>query len=173
MGGLLSVTFDDIYMIKSLFFIVVMLMTSIIEEKKFKHDELFEKLDNYHPNIKLTIEVSLAKPLDTSLHLNKGIYDFKVYRKTTNQSTHRPSKIPKRYQRNMILGDLHRSNRISSSFSEEIKFISHKYEKADYPKRFINSVIRQIQDKSNHRNIDYFDDYIIPSNFFDIPKYFI
>ena len=43
----------------------------------------------------------------------------------------------------MILGDLHRSNRISSNFSEEIRFTSHKYEKADNPKRFINSVIRQ------------------------------
>ena len=31
----------------------------------------------------------------------------------------------------MILGDLHRSNHISSNFSEEIKFISHKDEKAD------------------------------------------
>ena len=47
----------------------------------------------------------------------------------------------------MILGDLHRSNRISSNFSEEIKFISHKYQKANYLKRFINSVIRQFQDK--------------------------
>ena len=43
----------------------------------------------------------------------------------------------------MILGDLHRSNRISSNFSEEIRFISHKYEKADNPKCFINSAIRQ------------------------------
>ena len=42
----------------------------------------------------------------------------------------------------MILGNLHRSNRISLNFSEEIRFISHKYEKADYPKRLINSVIR-------------------------------
>ena len=43
----------------------------------------------------------------------------------------------------MILGDLHWSNCISSSFSEKIKFISHKYEEADDSKRFINSVIRQ------------------------------
>ena len=63
----------------------------------------------------------------------------------------------------MILRDLHRPNRISSSFSEEIKFISHKYEKADYPKRFINSVIRQFQDRSNQSHIDDFDDYIISS----------
>ena len=63
----------------------------------------------------------------------------------------------------MILRDLHRPNRISSSFSEEIKFISHKYEKADYSKRFINSVIRQFQDRSNQSHIDDFDDYIISS----------
>ena len=69
----------------------------------------------------------------------------------------------------MILGGLHRSNRISSNFSQKIKFISHKHEKADYPKRFINSVIRQFQDRSNQSNIDDFDDYIITPNFFDIP----
>ena len=70
----------------------------------------------------------------------------------------------------MILGDLHQCKRISSNFSEEIRFISHKYEKAGYPKRFINSLIRQFQDRSNQSNIDDFDDYIIPPNFFDIPK---
>ena len=42
-----------------------------------------------------------------------------------------------------------------------------------YPKRFINSVIRQFQDRSNQRNIDDFDDYIILPNFIDIPKSFI
>ena len=49
----------------------------------------------------------------------------------------------------MILGDLHRFNRIASSFSEEIKFISCKSEKAKYPKRFIFSVIKRFQDRSN------------------------
>ena len=52
-------------------------------KKKFKYDELFEKLNNYHPKIKLTFEVSPTKFLDTSLHLNNGIYNFKVCRKTT------------------------------------------------------------------------------------------
>ena len=28
-----------------------------IRKRKFKHDELFEKLNNYHPKIKLTFEV--------------------------------------------------------------------------------------------------------------------
>ena len=134
---------------------------------------MFEKLNNYHPKIKLTIEVSPTKFLDTIFCLNNSIYDFKVYMKTTKQRTHWSSKTPKRYKRNMILGDLHRSNQISSNFSEEIKFISHIYEKAVYFKRFINRVIRQFQDRSNQRNIDDFNDYIIPPNFFDIPKSFI
>ena len=73
----------------------------------------------------------------------------------------------------MILGDLRQSNRICSDFSEIRKCISHKYEKADYPKHFINSVITQFQDRSNQSNIDDFDDHIIPLNSFDIPKSFI
>ena len=44
----------------------------------FKHDELFEKLNNYHPRIELTIEKGPTKFLDISLHLNNGIYNFKV-----------------------------------------------------------------------------------------------
>ena len=34
-------------------------------------------------------------------------------------------------------------------------------------------VIKQFQDQSNQLNIGDFDDYIIPANFFDIPKSFI
>ena len=38
--------------------IAVILMTFTVAEKKFKHDELFEKLSNYYPKIKLTVGVS-------------------------------------------------------------------------------------------------------------------
>ena len=73
----------------------------------------------------------------------------------------------------MILGYLHRSRYKSSNFTEEIKFIPKTIEKTHYPKHFIYSVARQIQDKSNQCNLVDFDDYIVPSNFFDIPKPFI
>ena len=182
MGGPLSVTFSDIFMIKMESEIVIpnkpLFYRRFVDDiynrrKKFQWDELFEKLNSYHPKIKLTIEVSPKKFLNTSLDLSNGIYNFKVHRKTTKQPTHWSSKIPKRYKRNMILGDLHRSLRISSDFNEEIKLISHKYDRADYPKSFVNSVIRQFQEKPNQHNIDDFDEYIIPPNFFDIPKPFI
>ena len=133
---------------------------------------LFQKLNNYQPKFKRTIEVSATKFWGTSFYLNNCIYHFNVHRKTTKQPTHWLSKIPKRCKFRMIWGDWHRSKRISSDFSEEIKFVSRKYEKADYPKRFSNSVTKQFQDKSNQRNIGNFDDYIIPPNFFDIPKSF-
>ena len=58
-------------------------------------------------------------------------------------------------------------------FSEEIRFISYKYEKDDYPKSFINSVIGQFQDSSNQSNINDFDDYITLPIFFNISKSFI
>ena len=87
---------------------------------------MLEKLNNYQAKLKLTIKFSLTKSLDTGLILNNGIYNFKYYRKTRKQHTHWPSNILKRYKCNIILGDLHRSNRISSNFSGKIKFISQK-----------------------------------------------
>ena len=116
MGSPLSVTFSKIYMIKMASEIAIpqkpLFYHRYVDDiysrrKKFKHDELFEKLNNYHPKIKLTIEFSPTRFLNTSLHLNNGIYDFKAYRKTTKQPTHWSSKVPKRYKRNMILGHLH------------------------------------------------------------------
>ena len=38
---------------------------------KFQQDVLFEVLNNFHPNIKLTIEVNNEKFLDTKIFLNK------------------------------------------------------------------------------------------------------
>ena len=75
------------------------------------------------------------------------------------------SKIPKRHKRNRYW-EIYIDLIACSNFSEVIKF-----EKTDYPKRFINVVIRQFQDKSTF-NIDDFHDYFIPPNYF-IPKSFI
>ena len=38
---------------------------------KFQQDVLFEVLNNFHPNIKLTIEVNNEKFLDTKIFLSK------------------------------------------------------------------------------------------------------
>ena len=70
MGCPLSVTFSNIYMIKMESEIVIpqklLFYRRYIDDicnrrKKSKHDELFEKLNNYHPKIKITIEVNATK----------------------------------------------------------------------------------------------------------------
>ena len=70
MGGLLSVTFSDIYMTKMESEIVISHKTLFYQRyvddiycrrKKFKQDELFEKLNNYHPKIKLTMVSTTLK----------------------------------------------------------------------------------------------------------------
>ena len=81
-GGPLTVPFNDIYMVNMESKIVIpqkpLFYCRYIDHiynrrKTFKNDELFEKLNNYHPKIKLTIEVSPTKTLDTSLYHNSGI----------------------------------------------------------------------------------------------------
>ena len=51
--------------------------------------------------------------------------------------------MPKRYKRNAIKGELHRAAKISSNFDTEISKIRMKYFNVGYPKRFIESVIRE------------------------------
>ena len=66
-------------------------------------------------------------------------------------------------------GNLHCSKRISSNFDEEIPLIKKKFVKADYPLRFISSVINQFQ-----KGKDYGDEsFVIPPDFFGIAKHFM
>ena len=72
------------------------------------------------------------------------------------------SKVPKRYKRNAINGELHRALRISSNFEEEKRRIKKKYLDVGFPSRFIDSVIR---DFSSTPDPDADD--IIPNWLFD------
>ena len=98
-----------------------------------------------HSNIKLSIKVNPSKFLDTKLTNINVTYQFNVYRKNTKLPSSWTSKTPKRYKQNRINGDLHRSERMSSNFDEEIPRIKEKIMKADCPLRFINSVINEFQ----------------------------
>ena len=77
MGVTLSVTLSDMYMNKIENDIVVPTKPVFYRRfaddiynrrKKNTEDELYHSLNNYHKNIKLTIEVSPTKFLDTQLH---------------------------------------------------------------------------------------------------------
>ena len=121
MRGPLSVTFRDIYMVKMGNDVVIpskpifyrRFVDDIYSRRKLGDNVLFDRLNNYHPNIKLTIEVNPSKFLDTKLTNINGAYKLNVYQKNTKLPSPWTSKIPKPYKRNTINRDLHRSKRIS------------------------------------------------------------
>ena len=87
MGGPLSVTFSDIYIFYRRF------VDDIYSRRKLGDNVLFDRLNSYHPNIKLTIEVNPTKSLDTKITNINGIYKFNVYGKTQNYLHHGPPKL--------------------------------------------------------------------------------
>ena len=88
MEGTLSVTFTDIYMVKIENDVVIpckstfycRFVDDIYSRRKLGDNVLFDHLNNYHPNIKLTIEVNLSEFLETKLTNINGAYKFNVYR---------------------------------------------------------------------------------------------
>ena len=116
MGGPLSVTFSDIYMVKmendaamlSKPIFYRRFVDDIYSRRKLGDNVLFDRLNNYNPNIKLTIEVNPSKFLDNKLTNINGAYKFNIYRKNTKLPSPWTSKTPKRYKRNTINSDLHR-----------------------------------------------------------------
>ena len=65
----------------------------IYSRRKLGDNVLFDRLNSYHPNIKLTIEVNPSKFLDTKLTNINGAYKFNVYGKTQNYLQHGPPKL--------------------------------------------------------------------------------
>ena len=61
-----------------------------IYSKQIKNqpDKLFEKLNNYHPNIKLTIEVNPRKFLDTEIMVKNGTIETSVIVKESKIHNH-------------------------------------------------------------------------------------
>ena len=75
MGGPLSVTFSDIYMVKIENDVVITskpifycrFVDNSYSRRKLGDNVLFDRLNSCHPNIKLTIEVNPRKFLNTKL----------------------------------------------------------------------------------------------------------
>ena len=74
-------------------------------------------------------------------------------------------KIPTRYKRNAITGELHRAKRIANDFNFEVKRITKKFLSAGFPKNFIRNTIEYFNKDE--------DDYIIPEWLFDKRKLII
>ena len=120
--------------------------------KKGIQDKLYERLNNYHPNIKLTVEINPNKFLDTEIIENEGVIETKVYRMTTKLPVPWASNIPKRYKKNTINTDLYRTKPIASNLDNELATIKIKFLAADYFHKLINSVINTFIIKGNVKN---------------------
>ena len=103
MGGPISVVLSNIFCVKMEFDVVKPLKPKLykrygdIYSKRIKNqpDKLFEKLNNYHPNIKLTIEVNPSKFLDTEILIKNGIIETSVVVKESKIPNHWSSVVPK------------------------------------------------------------------------------
>ena len=157
MGGPLSVVFTGCFMNKMEQDVVVPLKPKFYKRfvddtysrrKKGVKDELFDALNSYHKNIRLTIEVNPEKFLDTNI-VREGSkpVEFKVYDNVNKVPFHWSSKVPKKYKRGIIIGELHRAKRISTNFDVEIKRIYDKFIKAGYPYNFIKSIVSSYDQK--------------------------
>ena len=77
MGGSVSVAFSDIYMVKTRKLHCRTTQTKFMQDmsnrRKFNTMAFFERLNNHHTKIKLTIELNSRKDLDTNLICVNGI----------------------------------------------------------------------------------------------------
>ena len=111
-------------------------MILLTEEEKIN-------LINYLKSSNYTVEVCLKKFLDIKLFYENNTIKTKVYHNKRMLPVHWSSPISKQYKRNAITNDLNRTAGIASVPGNEIPQIKCKLLNADYPHRFINSVIKQ------------------------------
>ena len=68
--------------------------------------QTFQKTDNSHLNLKLTMQVNPSKFLDTEIMIKNGIIETSVLVEESKIPNHWSSAVLKKYKRNAILGDL-------------------------------------------------------------------
>ena len=96
MGGPLSVILADIHMVRTENKVIKPMNPPFYERfvddiyskrNKSQQDVLFETLNNFHPNIKLTIKVNPVKFLNKKVILNnEGVATTQVYRKENKKA---------------------------------------------------------------------------------------
>ena len=103
MGGPISVVLSNIFCVKMQFDVVKPLKPKLykrygdIYSKRIKNqpDKLFEKLNNYHPNIKLTIGANPSKFLDNEIMIKNGIIETSFAVKESKIPNYWSSQSPK------------------------------------------------------------------------------
>ena len=105
----------------------------INRRNKNEPDDLFQKLNNNHPNMKYTVEVKPDIFLATKIVNGNDVITTEVKRNDRKLPVHRSSKVPKQYERNAIISDLNGATRIASFLADETPKMKQKLLNADYP----------------------------------------
>ena len=86
-----------------------------VKRKHNQADTLFDALSSYHHNM-FTLEQNPKKFLYTQIIKETNQIKTKVFVKKSMYSVHWSSKVPFRYKKNAINGELHRAKKTSSNF---------------------------------------------------------
>ena len=130
-----------------------------IKRKRNESDTLFDALNSYHPNIKFTLEQNPKRFLDTQIIKENNGIKIQVFVKKSMYPFHWSSKVPFRYKKNALNGELHRAKKIFSNFQSEIARIKFKFLNAGFAHKVIESTI------NNFNNVD--KELMIPRWLFD------
>ena len=86
----------------------------INRRNKNQPDDLFQKINGNHPNMKYTVEIKPEFFLDTKIVYSNDVLTAEVKRNERKLQVHWSSKVPKRYKRNAIISDLNRATRTAA-----------------------------------------------------------
>ena len=92
----------------------------INRRNKNQPDDLFQKLNSNHPNMKYTVQVKPEIFLDRKIVYSNDVFTTEVKRNEKTLPVHWSSKVMKRYERSAIISDLNRATPITSFLADEI-----------------------------------------------------
>lgn len=133
----------------------------IISESQSEAIELCRKMNNIHPNIKLTIEHEVDNCiafLDVKIHRKQdGLIARSVYRKHTwtGQYLHFTSFVPIQYKRGIVKTLYDRARKIctADNLPNELKMLQETFLANGYPKQFIEKHSRPRQKKEQETTV--------------------
>ena len=124
MGGTQSVTLSHYFMDKMEKDVVIPLKLKFycryVDEAYNRRnanqpDELFGRMNKYHPDINFTVEVNPSKFLDTRIYRDNNEIKCIAYHTETKLLFQWTSAVPKHCRKNVSIGNLHRVKNLPSN----------------------------------------------------------
>ena len=123
------------------------------------------------PKIKLRTKICPPKFLDTEFIILHNEVITYAHRNESNLFVPWESKVSMHYKRNIILGELHRANKIASNFQKDVENIKEKFSKTNFSLTFMNIVVAQFNNNTyNNNETNKEDEMMIQPQLSEIPN---